>query len=77
MPECSIWENIYKRNKEHLTDVALLYFGKKISYKKLFSEVDKTAKALSSLGVKDGDNVAICMPAVPETIYAILALNKL
>lgn len=77
LPECSIWENIYKRNKEHLTDVALLYFGKKISYKKLFSEVDKTAKALSRLGVKDGDNVAICMPAVPETIYAILALNKL
>lgn len=77
LPECTVWENIYKRNKDHLTDTALLYFGKKISYGKLFSEIDRTAKALTSLGVKNGDNVAICMPAVPEAIYTILALNKL
>lgn len=77
LPECTVWENIYKRNKDHLTDTALLYFGKKISYGKLFSEIDKTAKALAFLGVKNGDNVAICMPAIPEAIYTILALNKL
>ena len=77
LPECTVWENIYERNKNHLTDTALLYFGKKISYGKLFSEIDRTAKALTSLGVKNGDNVAICMPAVPEAIYTILALNKL
>ncbi len=77
LPECTVWENIYKRNKDHLTDMALLYFGKKISYGKMFSEIDKTAKALAYLGVKNGDNVAICMPAVPEAIYTILALNKL
>lgn len=77
LPECTVWENIYKRNKDHLTDTALLYFGKKISYGKMFSEIDKTAKALAYLGVKNGDNVAICMPAVPEAIYTILALNKL
>ncbi len=77
LPERTVWENIYKRNKDHLTDTALLYFGKKISYGKLFSEIDKTAKALAYLGVKNGDNVAICMPAVPEAIYTILALNKL
>lgn len=77
LPECTVWENIYKRNKDHLTDTALLYFGKKISYGKMFSEIDKTAKALAYLGVKNGDNVVICMPAVPEAIYTILALNKL
>lgn len=77
LPERTVWENIYKRNKDHLTDTALLYFGKKTSYGKMFSEIDKTAKALAYLGVKNGDNVAICMPAVPEAIYTILALNKL
>lgn len=77
LPERTVWENICERNKNHLTDMALLYFGKKTSYGKLFSEIDKTAKALAYLGVKNGDNVAICMPAVPEAIYTILALNKL
>lgn len=76
-PKCSIYENIYEANQEYLRETALLYYGKKITYKKLFSEVNKTAKAFVSYGVKCGDNVAICMPATPETIYAILALNKI
>lgn len=77
IPKCSIIQNIYNNNLDYLSDIAILYFGKKITYKRLFVEIDKTAKALLSYGVKYGDNVAICMPAVPETIYAILALNKI
>ena len=77
LPECTVWENIYEHNKGYLSDVALIYFGKKISYGTMFHEIDKTAKAFAYLNVKSGDNVAICMPAMPEAIYAILALNKL
>lgn len=77
LPECTIYENIYNNNKEHLDDVALLYFGKKITYKTMFAKIDKTAKALVANGVNANDNVAICMPATPETIYLILALNKI
>ena len=40
LPACTVWENIYERNKAHPDDTALLYFGKKISYGKLFSEVE-------------------------------------
>lgn len=76
-PECTIYGNIYDHNRAHLTDVALLYFGKKISYEKLFSEVDKAARALACFHIKNNDNVAICMPATPEAIYIILALNRL
>lgn len=77
LPECTIWENLYEHNKEHPSDIAILYFGKKITYRQLFSEVDKTARSLSYFGVKDGDNVVLCMPAMPEAIYVILALNKM
>ena len=58
-------------------DIALMYFGKKITYAQLFAEVENTAKAFAAQGVKSGDNVALCVPATPETMYAILALNKL
>ena len=77
LPDCTVYETIYNGNKEHLFDIALMYFGKKISYKVLFEQIDKTAKAFTALGVKCGDNVALCMPAIPETIYAVLALNKI
>ncbi len=77
VPKCTVYDNIYNSNKEHLKDIALMFFGKKITYKELFAQIDKTAKALIASGVKNNDNVAICMPALPETVYTILALNKI
>ena len=77
LPQQTIFESIFLNNKQYPSDIALLYFGKKISYKKLFAEIEKTAKAFVFAGVKAGENVVLCMPAVPETIYAILALNRL
>ena len=76
-PKCSIYQNIYDGNADHLSDVALLFFGKKFTYKQLFAEIDKAAKAFVASGVQWGENVVLCMPAIPETIYAILALNKI
>lgn len=76
-PKCSIYEKIYENNLHFTNQTALLFFGKKITYKKLFSQVDRTATSLASYGVMNGDNVAICMPALPETVYTILALNKI
>ncbi len=77
MPKCSIYEYLYENNKNYMNDIAILYFGKKITYKKLFSEIARTEKALLQNGVRFGDNITICMPAVPETYYLILALNKI
>ena len=73
----TVYENIYEINKDYPNDNALLLFGKRITYAKMFAEVEMAAKAFASLGIKKNDNVSLCMPAVPETIYAILALNKL
>lgn len=76
-PQCSIYQNIYNANADHPSDVALLYYGKKITYEQLFVEIDKVAKAFIANGVNCGENVVLCMPAMPETLYAILALNKI
>ena len=76
-PECTIYEKIYANNMEFPNEIALLFFGKKTTYRELFNQVDRTAMALVSYGVKNGHNVAICMPALPETVYTILALNKI
>lgn len=75
--EGNLWKNIYENNKNYLQEVALLYFGKKITYKKLFEETHRAAKAFYNVGVREGDIVLLCMPAIPETIYSILAINKL
>lgn len=50
---------------------------RKYTYKELMQEVCKTANVLSSLDVRKGDNVAIYMPMIPETVFAMLACARL
>ncbi|MBX3070304.1 MAG: acetate--CoA ligase [Thermomicrobiales bacterium] len=48
-----------------------------ITYADLLAEVEQTANALKSLGVKKGDRVAIYMPMIPELPVAMLACTRI
>lgn len=57
--------------------VALNYMGGKITYKELDGLVNRFARALSDLGVKEGDKVAIILPNLPQIIIANMAIYRL
>ncbi|MET9023861.1 acetate--CoA ligase [Actinopolymorpha sp. NPDC004070] len=48
-----------------------------ITYADLLREVSRAANALTELGVRAGDRVAIYMPMIPETVVAMLACARL
>jgi acetyl-CoA synthetase len=48
-----------------------------LTYADMLREVKKAANALLSLGVKDGDRVAIYMPMIPEAVVAMLACARI
>ena len=48
-----------------------------ITYAQLLTDVKKTANALTELGVKSGDRVAIYMPMIPEAAVAMLACARI
>jgi len=48
-----------------------------LTYQMLADEVSRCANGLKSLGVKDGDRVAIYMPLVPEAAIAMLACARI
>ena len=50
---------------------------KTLTYAELLHEVKKAANALTSLGIKDGDRVAIYMPMIPEAVVAMLACARI
>ena len=77
LPECSIYEYLYENNKDYPNDVAINYYGRKITYRELFDNIDRAAKGFAALGVKQGDIVTVALPSVPEALYAVYALNKL
>lgn len=77
LPECSMYEYLWQNNKDHLDDIALVYFNNKITYRKMFEMIERTATAFDNLGVTQGDIVTICSLSTPETVYCTYALNKL
>ena len=77
LPECTMYEYVWNNNKDHLQDVAIVYFGRKITYKELFKHIDQTAVAFSKLGVKRGDIVTIQSLSVPQVVFILYALSKI
>ena len=57
--------------------IALNYFGNRFSYNEFFHNINIAARALREFGVKEGDIVTICLPNLPEALYAFYACNKI
>ena len=77
VPNVSLFEYIYKRNQDKLDNVALNYFGVRITYRELFYEIDLCAKAMRSQGIRAGDVVSICLPNTPEAVIVFYAVSKI
>lgn len=76
IPQLSLYEYLWMCNKNHLDDIALLYYDKKMSYRKLFLEIDKAAAAYHEIGVKKTEIVTIVALSSPEIVISLYALNK-
>lgn len=77
VPEKTLYEYLYDRNKNHKAGIALEYQGTKITYDELFNKIEETAKALKEMGVKNGETVTLCPVNTPEFVYSFYALNKI
>lgn len=77
LPECTIYEYLWESNKDHLGDISIIYFGRKITYNELFKNIDKAAQAFAGIGVKKNDIVILCTLNTPEMIYCTYALSRI
>ena len=57
--------------------ICLNYFDNRINYNDFLNNIDMCSRSLREFGVKEGDIVTICMPNMPEAIYAFYACNKI
>lgn len=77
LPECTLYEMLWKNNKDHLDDIAINYFHRRFTYKQLFDGIERAAKAFFALGVTEGDIVLLSTVNTPEMFYVFYALNRL
>ena len=77
VPECTAYSFLLAQSADCMERAAINYFGNRISYREMFSKIDRAAAAFAALGVQRGDIVSLCMLTAPETVYVFYALNKL
>ena len=58
-PKCTAYEYLCERNKNNLDYIAINFFDKRITYRKLFQYIDDAAQSLSQMGIKKGDYVTL------------------
>ena len=76
-PDISMYDLLKKNNYNREKKIAINYFDNKMTFATFFNEIEKVAKAFSSIGVKEEDVVTLIMPNTPECVIAVLALNKI
>lgn len=76
-PDISMYDLLKKNNYNREKKIAINYFDNKMTFATFFYEIEKVAKAFSSIGVKEEDVVTLIMPNTPECVIAVLALNKI
>ena len=77
VPQCTVYEQMLRRNRNALDTVALIYHDIEITYGTLFRAIDSTATSFSALGINPGDVVTICSFTIPEVVCSFYALNKM
>lgn len=56
---------------------AIDFMGTKFTFSKMMEKIDECADAFEKLGLKKGDTITICLPNIPQSIFAFYAANKL
>jgi long-chain acyl-CoA synthetase len=76
VPETSVHGLFDQMVDKYGGKTALIFYGKKISYKKLRELIDRFAAALADLGVGKGDTVAMYLLNCPQYVIAYFATLK-
>ena len=76
-PQLTMFQLVKKNAAKYPDEVAYEFMGKKTTYREFFGKVELTAKALTSIGIREGDAVTICMPNCPQAIDTFYAVNRI
>ena len=68
-------EAVAKIAEEYPNNTAFDFMGRSTTYKVMIEKVEQCAKALKTLGIREGDKVTIAMPNCPQAIYMFYAVN--
>lgn len=74
-PDGSMFDALKEIAVKYPSYVAFDFMGKPTTYEMLVQKIEKCAKSLKTIGVREGDRVTIAMPNCPQAICLFYAVN--
>jgi len=74
VPKSPIHQLLRSASSRFSRHTALMFEGKRITYRQLQQDVFRFAQGLISLGVKPGDRVMLLLPNMPQTVIAYFGI---
>ena len=74
-PEGSMYDALKEIEEKYPDFVAFDFMGKRTTYRQLLTGIERCAKALRTIGVRENDRVTIALPNCPQAIYLFYAVN--
>ena len=75
-PATSLWDNLAVSALRYPDKSAIVFFGRRLSYRELMRQAERLAAQLHALGVRRGDRVILCMQNCPQLIVAHFAILR-
>ena len=73
--EGSMFDAVKKAAEQYPNNTAFTFMGRATSYREMIREIEKCARALKTIGVRENDKVTIALPNCPQAIYMFYAVN--
>jgi len=77
LPQCSAADLFDSACESFAEKPALIFYGRKISFRELRRQTDRLADSLSRLGLKKGDRIALYLVNSPQFVIAYFAALKI
>ncbi|MCL6612135.1 MAG: AMP-binding protein [Peptococcaceae bacterium] len=75
-PRVPLFEFLETSARRYPENTALIYYGRRISYRELLDSVERLAAALHRMGVKKGDRVALYLQNTPHFIIGYFGIMR-
>ena len=74
--EGSMYDAVAEAAAKYPKNIAFDFMGKSTTYKEMMDGIDKCARSLRTIGVRENDTVTIAMPNCPQAVYTLYAVNR-
>ena len=73
----SMFEAVEKIAEQYPENTAFTFMGTPTGYPEMIRRIERCARALKALGIREGDKVTIAMPNCPQAIFLFYGVNRI